>query len=183
LEENRISRIHLECKRTLATFVVVFYYFHMDIRQRLESLGIALPALSGPFGAYVPAKRVGSLIYVAGQIPMKDGKSLASGPIPSRCSVEQARVAARQCIINGLAAVQAMGPGMLEKISGVARIGGFVLSDVGFTQQPQVINAASELLIEIFGDAGRHARVSVGVNALPLEVSVEIELLLELSEG
>lgn len=155
----------------------------MSIHQRLQSLGIALPSLGGPFGTYVPAKRVGSLIFVAGQIPMKEGKSLANGPIPSVCSIEQARVAARQCIINGLAAVHAMGPDMLQKVAGVARIGAFVLSDAGFTQQPQVANAASELLIEIFGDAGRHARVAVGVNALPLNVSVEIEMTLMLSEG
>jgi len=151
----------------------------MNLPHRLHSLGIVLPALSGPFGAYVPARRVGDLIYVAGQIPMKDGQSLATGPVPSRCSIDQARLAARQCVINGLAAVNALGPGVLDQLRGVVRVGAFVLSDVGFTAQPQVANAASELLLEIFGDAGKHVRAAVGVNALPLEVSVEIEFLFQ----
>lgn len=151
----------------------------MNLTHRLQSLGITLPALAGPFGAYVPARRAGSLIFVAGQIPMKDGKPLATGPVPSRCSIDQARLAARQCVINALAAVDALGAGALDQLRGVVRIGAFVLSDAGFTQQPQVANAASELLLEIFGDAGRHARAAVGVNALPLDVSVEIEFLFE----
>lgn len=153
--------------------------FTMNLTHRLQSLGITLPALAGPFGAYVPARRAGSLIFVAGQIPMKDGKPLATGPVPSRCSIDQARLAARQCVINALAAVDALGAGALDQLRGVVRIGAFVLSDAGFTQQPQVANAASELLLEIFGDAGRHARAAVGVNALPLDVSVEIEFLFE----
>lgn len=152
----------------------------MNLPQRLASLGIVLPAISGPFGAYVPAKRVGSLIYVAGQIPMKDGKPLATGPVPSRCSIDQARLAARQCVINALAAVASLGTDALGQIRGVVRVGAFIHSDTGFTQQPQVANAASELLIEIFGDAGKHARAAVGVNALPLDVSVEIEFIFEI---
>ena len=138
-------------------------------------MGITLPGHSGPYGAYVPAKRIGNLVYVAGQLPTRDGKLLASGQIPSRCSLEQGKAAARQCVINGLAAAAGVAP--LDQISGVARVGVFVSSDTGFTQQPQVANGASELLLEIFGDAGKHVRVAVGVNTLPLDSSVEVEFV------
>lgn len=168
------------CRQNLASTGPSAYHVGMSIQQRLQALDITLPALSGSFGAYVPARRAGSFIFVAGQIPMKDGKSLACGPVPSRCSVDQARLAARQCVINGLAAVNALGPDALEQLRGVVRIGAFINSDADFTQQPQVANAASELLIEIFGDAGKHVRVAVGVNTLPLDVSVEIEFLFEI---
>jgi enamine deaminase RidA (YjgF/YER057c/UK114 family) len=150
----------------------------MMVTEKLRALHIDLPAVSGPFGAYVPARRAGNLVYVAGQLPMKDGKLIATGPVPSRCSIEQARAAARQCIINALAAVQ-MIPGGIEALSGVVRVGAFVSSDGGFTDQSKVADAASDLLQEIFGEAGRHARVSVGVNALPRDASVEIEVLFE----
>lgn len=150
----------------------------MSIRHKLESLGITLPKLTGPFGAYIPAKRVGSLIYVAGQIPMKDGKLIATGQVPSKCSLEQAREAARQCVINGLAAVDSL-PGGVDQISGVARVGAWISSDIGFTEQPKVANAASELLIEVFGESGRHVRAAVGTNTLPLDAPVEIEFIFE----
>ena len=150
----------------------------MNLRQKLESLGITLPTLAGPFGAYVPAKRVGNLIFVAGQIPMRDGKLVATGQVPSRCSPDLAREAAKQCVINGLAAVNSL-PGEIDQIAGVARVGAFISSDFGFTEQPKIANAASEFLIELLGDAGRHARVAVGVNTLPLDASVEIEFIFE----
>jgi enamine deaminase RidA (YjgF/YER057c/UK114 family) len=150
----------------------------MSIRQKLESLGITLPKLAGPFGAYIPAKRVGDLIYVAGQVPFRDGKLVATGQVPSKCSLEQARAAARQCVINGLAAVDSL-PDGVDQITGVARVGAWISSDVGFTEQPKIANAASELLIEIFGEAGRHARAAVGTNTLPLDASVEIEFIFE----
>jgi enamine deaminase RidA (YjgF/YER057c/UK114 family) len=149
------------------------------IESRLRSLGITLPTVPGPFGAYVPAKRSGNLVFVAGQLPMKEGKLLASGQVPSRCSVEDAKAAARQCVINGLAAVRTVEPN-LDRIAGVVRVGAFVSSDPTFTQQPQVANGASELLLELFGDAGRHARAAVGVNTLPLDASVEVEFVFEL---
>jgi enamine deaminase RidA (YjgF/YER057c/UK114 family) len=150
----------------------------MTLRQRLESLKITLPKLAGPFGAYVPAKRVGNLIYVAGQIPMKNGKLVATGQVPSRCSADLAREAARQCVINGLAAVESL-PNGIDQIAGVARVGAFINSDSTFTEQPKIANAASELLVELLGDAGRHARAAVGVNTLPLDASVEIEFIFE----
>src|ERR1700722_15351537 len=108
------------------------------LRDRLTALSIQLPALAGPFGAYIPAKRVGNLLYVAGQLPMKDGRLLSVGQVPSRASVAQAADAARQCVISALAAVQ----NSLEQIVGVIRIGVFVSSDDGFTQQPGVANGA-----------------------------------------
>ena len=150
----------------------------MDLIERLKSLSIELPPVSGPFGAYVPAKRVGKLIYVAGQLPMKDGKLMALGQIPSRCTVEDARAAAKQCIINAIAAVQSL-PGGVDLIAGVVRVGAFVSSDATFTEQPKVADAASELLTQIFGDAGKHARAAVGVNTLPRDASVEIEVIFE----
>lgn len=150
----------------------------MSIQDKLRSLHIDLPALSGPFGAYVPAKRVGNLIYVSGQLPMKEGKLLATGQVPSRSRIEQAKLAARQCVINALATVNSL-PGGVEQILGVVRVGAFISSDTNFTQQPQIANGASELLIELLGDAGKHVRAAVGVNTLPLDASVEIEFIFE----
>jgi len=146
------------------------------LQDKLTQLGITLPSVPGPFGAYVPAKRVGSLIFVAGQLPMKDGKLLATGQVPSRCSIDDARQAARQCLVNALAAVNTL-PGGIEQVVGVARVGVLVSSDREFTQQPQIANAASELLLELFGDDGRHARAAVGVASLPLDAAVEIEFV------
>src|SRR6266850_4189511 len=103
------------------------------LTDKLNSLGIELPAVSGPFGAYVPVKRFGNLAYVAGQLPMKDGKLLATGQVPSHCSIEAAQEAARQCVINALAAVTTLGEDMLDRLAGVARVGAFVSSDTTFT--------------------------------------------------
>src|SRR5438045_2193423 len=144
--------------------------------ERLPELNISLPSVSGPFGAYVPAKRVGNLIFVAGQLPMKDGKLMATGHVPSQVSLEDARAAARQCVINALAAVQVIAGG-IDVIIGVARVGAFISSDDTFTDQPKIADAASELLKEIFGDAGQHARAAVGVNTLPRNAAVEIEII------
>src|SRR5580765_1320790 len=104
----------------------------MTLADKLKSLDITLPPVSGPFGSYVPARRAGNLIYIAGQLPMKDGKLMATGPVPSRCSLEDARAAAKQCIINAIAAVQSL-PGGIETIAGVVRVGAFVHSDASFT--------------------------------------------------
>ena len=127
----------------------------------------------------IPAPdNTGNLIYVAGQLPMKDGKLMALGQIPSRCTLEAARAAARQCIINAIAAVQSL-PGGIDIIAGVVRVGAFVNSDATFTEQPKVADAAGELLPQIFGDSGKHARAAVGVNTLPRDASVEIEVIFE----
>jgi enamine deaminase RidA (YjgF/YER057c/UK114 family) len=150
----------------------------MTITEKLRSLGVNLPPVSGPFGSYIPAKRVGNLIFVAGQLPMKDGKLMATGQVPSKCSVELAIEAAKQCVINGLAAVNGL-PGGVDQIAGVARVGAFVSSDTSFTEQPKIANGASDLLQQIFGPAGQHARAAVGVNTLPRDGSVEIEFIFE----
>jgi enamine deaminase RidA (YjgF/YER057c/UK114 family) len=153
-----------------------------NITARLKELSIELPPVSGPFGAYVPVKRVGQFLYVAGQLPMKDGQLLATGQVPSKCGIEQAKAAACQCVINALGAIQStLCP--VEQLSGVVRVGVFVSSDSTFTQQPQVANGASELLLQLFGDAGKHARAAVGVNTLPLDASVEVEFIFELTES
>src|SRR5688572_10001049 len=109
----------------------------MSVVENLRALNVTLPPVSGPFGSYLPARRVGNLIFVAGQLPMKDGKLMATGPVPSRCSLEDARAAARQCIINAIAAVQSL-EGGVDLIEGVVRVGAFVNSDVTFTEQPKV---------------------------------------------
>ena len=150
----------------------------MTLTDRLTTLDITLPTVPGPFGAYVPAKRSGNLIFVAGQLPMKDGKLLATGQVPGRCSPEDAADAARQCVVNALAAVKAI-EGSIDHLTGVVRVGVFVSSDAAFTAQPKVANGASEFLLELFGDAGKHARAAVGVNALPLDASVEVEFVFE----
>jgi enamine deaminase RidA (YjgF/YER057c/UK114 family) len=152
------------------------------VTDRLKELSIELPPVSGPFGAYVPAKRVGNLLYLAGQLPMKDGKLLSTGQVPSKAGIDPAKLAARQCVINALGAVQAI-MGSVDCLAGVVRVGVFVSSDTTFTQQPQVANGASELLLEIFGEPGKHVRAAVGVNTLPLDASVEVEFIFELAES
>ena len=148
----------------------------MSLTEKLKELRIELPNVPGPFGAYVPAKRVGNLIYVAGQLPMKEGRLVASGQVPSRCSIDQAKAAARQCVINALAAVKAV-EGSVDQITGVVRVGAFVSSDSSFTEQPKAANGASEFLIDLFGEAGKHVRAAVGVNTLPLDASIEVEFI------
>ena len=150
----------------------------MSLTDQLRAANIALPPVNGPFGAYVPAKRVGNLIYVAGQLPMKDGQLMATGQVPSRRSIDESIAAARQCAINALAAVQMLDGG-IDQVIGVARVGVFVSCDTTFTDQPKIANGASELLLELLGDAGKHVRAAVGVNTLPLDASVEIEFIFE----
>ncbi len=152
----------------------------MTFEQQLAALGLTLPTAPKPVAAYIPAVRTGNLIYVSGQLPMKDGQLMATGPVPSVCSFEAAQAAARQCVLNGLA-VLADAAGGLDRIHKIIRVGVFVCSDAGFTEQPKVANGASELLQQIFGEAGRHARAAVGNIALPLGASVEVELLAEIS--
>ena len=150
----------------------------MTLSNQLRAVNIALPPVNGPFGAYVPAKRLGNLIYVAGQLPMKDGQLMATGQVPSRRSVEEAIAAARQCAINALAAVQML-PGGIDQVIGVARVGVFVSSDTTFTDQPKIANGASELFMQVLGESGKHARAAVGVNTLPRDASVEVEVIFE----
>ena len=149
----------------------------MALSDRLKELGIQLPAVAGPFGAYLPAKKSGSLLYVAGQLPMRDGKLIATGPVSSRMTA-LAQEASRQCVINALAAAGTTVA--IDEVVGVVRVGAFVASEADFTQQPVVANAASELLVQLFGEPGRHVRAAVGVTILPLNASVELEFIFSL---
>lgn len=149
-----------------------------SVADRLASLGITLPSAPRPVAAYVPAKRAGGLLLVSGQLPFVNGTLLATGPVPSRVSVEAATAAARQCAINALS-VAADALGSLDRVAGVARVGAWVACTSEFTDQPKVVNGASELLVQVFGEPGRHARAAVGTNALPLGASVEVEVWFE----
>jgi enamine deaminase RidA (YjgF/YER057c/UK114 family) len=149
------------------------------IQQRLTQLGLKLPPAPKPVAAYVPAVRTGKLIFVSGQIPMLDGKLTCTGAVPSAASLEQARSAARQCVLNALAVLADVMQVNLDHIKRIVRLGVFVCSDAGFTEQPKVANGASELLQEIFGEKGRHARAAVGSIALPLGATVEVEMIVE----
>ena len=151
------------------------------IESRLADLGIVLPDPPKPVASYVPAARTGDLLVVSGQLPFKDGGLLATGPVPSAVSIEDAMEAARWCAINGLAVARAALDGDLDRIRRVVRLGVFVQSDDRFDAQPKVANGASDLMVEVLGDAGRHARAAVGVNALPLDTSVEVEFTFEVA--
>jgi enamine deaminase RidA (YjgF/YER057c/UK114 family) len=147
--------------------------------ERLAELGIALPAVPAPAGAYIPARRSGSLVFTAGQVPFVDGKPAALGKVGAEIDVEEASALAGICALNALAAVDALVG--IDAVAGIVKVVGFVASAPGFTGQPAVINGASNLLGEIFGDAGKHARSAVGVAELPLGVPVEVELVVELA--
>ncbi len=146
----------------------------MSIQQRLDELGIVLPPVAAPAAAYIPAKVHGDLVYVSGQLPFVDGKLPATGKVGAEVSAEDAKGYARICALGALAAA-AHAAGGVERIGGVLRVGGFVASDPSFGGQPGVINGASEVLAEIFGEAGAHARAAVGVAVLPFDTPVEVE--------
>ncbi len=150
------------------------------IEDRLRELSIELPTPPSPAGSYIPVVTTGSLAFVSGQIPMKEGKVIFEGKVPEQQSLESARDAAKICIINGLAQLKA-NLGSLDKITKFVRISGFVNSNPEFTEQPKVINAASDLLVEIFGDMAKHSRIAVGVASLPLNSTVEIDMVVEFS--
>jgi enamine deaminase RidA (YjgF/YER057c/UK114 family) len=149
--------------------------------ERLQQLGISLPAPAVPVAAYVPTVRTGDLVYVSGQVPTADGKPTHLGHLGDEVGLEDGRAAARTCAINLIAALKAE-LGELSRVRRVVKVTGFVASAPGFTDHPKVINAASELLGEAFGEAGRHARAAVGVAALPLGVPVEVEAIVEVGD-
>lgn len=146
--------------------------------ERLAALGLKLPGVVPPAAAYVPAVRTGSYVYTAGQLPVVDGALAASGKVGAEVSTEEAAGLARICALNALAAVSSVAGG-LAAIRRVVKVTGFVASAPGFTDQPVVINGASELLQDVFGDAGKHARSAVGVAVLPKDSPVEVELIAE----
>jgi len=148
----------------------------MDLHAKLRALNLEVPAAPKPVASYVPAVRTGDLVFISGQLPFKDGKLLATGPVPT-VSVEDAKLAAQQCILNALAVLGDQIEGDWSRLVRIVRIGAFVASANDFTGQPMVANGASELLGALFGEAGKHARAAVGVNVLPLGATVEIEML------
>lgn len=149
----------------------------MTAKARLAELGIELPQVVAPLAAYVPAVLTGNLVYTAGQLPMMAGKLPATGKVGLDVTPEQAKALARTCALNALAAVDALVG--LDSVTQVVKVVGFVASAPGFHGQPGVINGASELLGEVFGDRGKHARSAVGVGELPLDAPVEVELIVE----
>ncbi len=152
----------------------------MDLHRRLTSLGLSLPPAPKPVAAYVPAVQSGDQVWVSGQLPLHDGQLLAAGPVDSVIAIQQARIAARQCALNALSIIDQQLNGDWTRFGRLVRVGVFVASDSTFTDQPQVANGASELLGELLGEAGQHARAAVGVHTLPLGATVELELLAHL---
>ncbi len=150
------------------------------IDERLRELSIEIPTPPSPAGSYIPVLITGNLAFVSGQIPMKDGKVIFEGKVPDKQSLNSARDAAKICILNGLAQLKA-NLGSLDKITKFVRISGFVNSNPEFYEQPKVINAASDLLVEIFGGMAKHSRIAVGVTSLPLNSTVEIDMIVEFS--
>ncbi len=150
----------------------------MKPSERLQELKLALPAVAKPVGSYVPAIRSGTMVYTSGQLPIRDGKVIYTGKVPGDVSVEDATDGAAIAVLNALAAA-AEQVGGVDHIDRVIRVAVFVNSSPGFTGQPKVANGASDMLAEIFGDAGRHARAAVGAAELPLNAAVEVELMVE----
>lgn len=151
------------------------------IDARLAELGIALPEPAAPAGAYVPYVVTGSLVFVAGQITLENGEIKYKGRLGESMNVDDGYAAARLCGLNLLAQVRGACAGDLDRVKRVVRLGGFVNSAADFTDQAKVINGASDLMVEVFGDAGRHARAAVGAPSLPLGVSVEVEGIFEIA--
>ena len=152
-----------------------------DAAERLAALGLTLPPVVAPVAAYVPAVRTGTYVYTSGQLPMVNGKLPAVGKVGDEVSAQDAAGMARTCALNALAAA-ASAAGGLEAICRIVKVTGFVASAPGFGGQAQVINGASELLIEVFGEEGKHSRSAIGVAELPLNAPVEVELIAEVRD-
>lgn len=152
----------------------------MSYQARLKELGIELPPLPAAAGLYAPCVRSGNQLFVSGQVPMKDGAPALKGKLGREVTIEQAATLARQCALQALAIVRGE-LGSLDKVVRVIRVGGFVASAEGFIDHPKVVNGASQLLLDVFGEAGRHARIAVGLAELPFGVPVEVEFLFEVA--
>ena len=151
----------------------------MSIKEKIESLGLTLPVAALPVAAYVPAVKTGNLVFVAGQLPLVDGKIVKEGKVGKEVTPEEAKDMAQVCALNALAAIALVAD--LDQIERVVRVGGFVNGITGFTAIPPIINGASELFIKLFGDVnGKHARTAIGVAELPLNAPVEVEVLVQL---
>jgi enamine deaminase RidA (YjgF/YER057c/UK114 family) len=153
----------------------------MTPEEKLKSLGIELPEASKPLGSYVPFVKIGSLIYLSGMLPMREGKLTKTGKVGESVTLAEAAEAAKIAAINGLAALKSA-IGNLEQVKRCVKIEGYVSSAGDFTDQPKVLNGASDFMFQVFGEAGRHARTAVGVNVLPLNAPVEIAFIFEVRE-
>jgi enamine deaminase RidA (YjgF/YER057c/UK114 family) len=149
------------------------------VESKLSDLKLSLPEAPKPVAAYIPAKQTGNLVFTAGQLPMVNGELISKGLLGQDVEIDEANKAARICTLNALAAIKGV-IGDLDRIKQIVRVVGYVASFPTFTQQPAVVNGASELLLEIFGENGKHARSAVGMAVLPLNASVEIELTVEI---
>ena len=150
----------------------------MTPEETLKSLGIVLPEAPKPLGSYVPFVRTGNLIYLSGMLPMREGRLIKTGRVGESVSLEEAAEAARVAVINGLAVLKAA-IGGLGKVKRCVKVEGYVSSTGDFTDQPKVLNGASDFMFRVFGEAGRHARTAVGVNVLPLDSPVEVSFIFE----
>jgi|TARA_B100001540_G_scaffold316942_1_gene348274 enamine deaminase RidA (YjgF/YER057c/UK114 family) len=150
------------------------------IKKRLKDLGISIPNAPKPAGSYVPVVLTGKLAFVSGQIPIKDGQVVYQGKVGDTQSIDDAQEAAKLCVINGLAQIEAY-CGTLDNLEKIIKISGFVNSTKDFTEHPKVINAASDLLMKIFDEKGRHSRIAIGVSSLPLNATVEIDMVVEIA--
>jgi enamine deaminase RidA (YjgF/YER057c/UK114 family) len=150
----------------------------MTPEDKLKALGIVLPEAPSPLGSYVPVIRTGNLVFLSGILPFVDGKLLRQGKVGKDITIDDARVDAKRAVMNALAVLRSH-IGSLNTVKRCIKITGYIASSPDFTEQPKVLNAASDLLYEIFGEAGRHARAAVGVTVLPLNAPVEIEFIFE----
>lgn len=152
--------------------------------QRLRELQITLPTPAKPIASYIPVVVLAEsgLAFVSGQVPLREGSLIAAGVVPGSVSIELAQECARQCVLNGLAALHAE-IGSLDRVRRVVRVGVFVACEHGFAQHPAVANGASDLLVSIFGESGKHARAAVGAPSLPLNAPVEVEFLFEIAKA
>ena len=150
------------------------------IDARLEELSITLPTPAAPVANYVAFVKSGNLIFLSGQLPLRDGKPSHLGKAGSERTAEEAQEAARNCAINIIAQLKAACDGDLDRVKRIVRLGGFVASTPDFTDQPKVVNGASDLMVEVFGDAGRHCRTAVAAPSLPMDVTVEVDAIAEI---
>jgi enamine deaminase RidA (YjgF/YER057c/UK114 family) len=152
-----------------------------QIEAKLAELGITLPTPMAPIANYVPAVVTGNLVFVSGQVPAVDGKIAVTGKVGQDLNIEQAKAAARQCLINVIVHLKAACGGDLDRVRRVVRLGGYIAASAYFTDHAQVMNGASDLAVAVFGDAGRHARTTIGVPSLPIDAPVEVEGLFEIA--
>lgn len=153
----------------------------MLYEAKLKELGLSLPAPPKPVANYVPVVRVGDLLFLSGVLPSRDGQLIMTGKLGQELSIEQGKEASRVAVLNGLSIIRSEA-GSLDRVKRIVKMVGHIASAPGFTDQPQVLNGASDLLVSVFGDAGRHARVAVGAAELPRQAPVEIELIVELAK-